>query len=104
MDEVCYFKKQVLIIIVVMIFSFQFLKRDFNNIQEFAVYIFIHVGINAKMGVFSVKLFKSAKQPIPYTQYISIITIGIRQSVMVMYVMQVGCDEDQANNFINPIG
>jgi hypothetical protein len=61
-DSGIYFKKSdYLIIIVVIIFALQFLKRDLNHVQEITVHVFIHVSINTKMGIFPIQFLKSTE-------------------------------------------
>ncbi len=60
--------------------------------------------IDTKIGILAVKFFKSAEEPVPYAEYIAVVAIGVWQLVVMMYMMQVGCNKDQSYNSIQPAG
>jgi len=50
-----------------MIFTLQFLERYPEDIWKPAIHLFVHMGINAKMGMLCAQFSEGAKQPVPYT-------------------------------------
>ena len=89
--------------VVVVFFALQLLEWDLNDIQKSSIDLFIHMRINTKAGIFSIQFLKSTEQPVPDTQNIAIIAIGVRQPVMMVYMVQVWSDKYQTDNFIGTV-
>ena len=86
-----------------MIFAFQFLKWYFDNIDEIAIDVFVHVGVNTEVGILPVQFSKGAEQVVPNAQYIAIVAIGVRQLAVMVNMVQVRCNENKPQYFIGTV-
>ena len=76
------------------------LERDFDQIRKTVVFGWLHVRIDAIDDVFFRKGGESAEKPVPDRKDIAVIRIGIRQHIVVVYLVHVWRNDNVADVFV----
>lgn len=81
-----------------------FLERNLHQVADSAVFLLFQMRVDTINEMRLIDFGKGTEDSIPDRKYITVIGIGVGKSVMVMYVMHIGCDNHQAQDSVKLFG